>query len=487
MKLNQWKNTARVINLLKQIQDKPLHTFMMFDIKDFYPSISETLLKEALNFAKSKVRISKIDEDTILHARKSLLFDGSHVWIKKKGGLFDVTMGAYDGAEVCELVGTYLLSKVTEKYPKEKIGLYRDDGLAAFLNTSGPQNERIKKDFQRIFKEKGLDIVIVCNRKSVDYLDITMNLTDGSYKPYHKPEDETSYIHKESDHPPNITKQLPAAVEKRISDLSSSEEIFEQSKQHYQEALKKSGYTHQLKYNPTTPSTRRNRKNRGRKITWFNPPYSRSVETNIGKEFLRLIDIHFPEHDPLHKIFNRNTVKVSYGCMPSIQASIHAHNKKILGEGSQLTRGACNCREDPEGCPMPGECTTPNLLYEGNITSDLPNYGEKIYKGISEPPFKNRFGNHKKSFNNKKYKTETCLSKEVWNIKNLGGTYNITWRPIKQHPGFNPSTGKCGLCRSEKLEILEHRGTNLLNKRSEIVSTCRHRLKYMLTSVAGAT
>ena len=112
--------------------------------------------------------------------------------------------------------------------------------------------------------------------------------------------------------------------------------------------------------------------------------------------------------------------------MPSIQASIHAHNKKILGEGSQLTRGACNCREDPDGCPMPGECTTPNLLYEGNITSDLPNYGEKIYKGISEPPFKNRFGNHKKSFNNIKYKTETCLSKEVWNIKGLGGTYHIT-------------------------------------------------------------
>ena len=214
-------------------------------------------------------------------------------------------------------------------------------------------------------------------------------------------------------------------------------------------------------------------------------PYSRSVETNIGREFLRLIDIHFPVHDPLHKIFNRNTVKVSYGCMPSFQAAIHAHNKKILEEGDPLIRGECNCRDEPERCPMPGECTTPNLLYEGTITSDLPNYGERIYKGISEPPFKNRFANHKKSFNNERYKTETCLSKEVWNIKSLGGTYNITWRPIKQLPGFNPSNRKCGLCRSEKLEILEHTGANLLNKRSEIVSTCRHRLKYMLTSIAA--
>ena len=107
--MNQWKNTASVIRWFKNIEDKSSHTFMMFDIKDFYPSISEKLIKEALDFAKTKVSISNTDENTILHARKSLLFDGTHVWIKKKGGLFDVTMGAYDGAEVCELVGTFLL------------------------------------------------------------------------------------------------------------------------------------------------------------------------------------------------------------------------------------------------------------------------------------------------------------------------------------------------------------------------------------------
>ena len=125
---------------------------------------------------------------------------------------------------------------------------------------------------------------------------------------------------------------------------------------------------------------------------------------------------------------------------------------------------------------------TPNLLYEATVTSNLPRYGSKLYKGISEPPWKDRYGNHKKSFNNQKYKNETCLSKEVWRVKSLGGTTRITWRPIKQHRGYNPTTGKCALCTSEKLEILEHRGPNLLNKRAEIVATCRHRLKYMLTS-----
>ena len=81
--------------------------------------------------------------ETIFHARKSLIFDNNGTWIKKEGGLFDVTMGACDGAEVCELVGTYLLSLIAEKYSKNQIGLYRDDGLAIFKNTSGPKNEKI--------------------------------------------------------------------------------------------------------------------------------------------------------------------------------------------------------------------------------------------------------------------------------------------------------------------------------------------------------
>ena len=80
--------------------------------------------------------------------------------MKKGSKLFDVTMGAYDGAEVCELVGCFLLSIVTQTYDKSNIGLYRDDGLAVFKNISGPQSEKIKKHFQQIFRENGLDIVI---------------------------------------------------------------------------------------------------------------------------------------------------------------------------------------------------------------------------------------------------------------------------------------------------------------------------------------
>ena len=198
---------------------------MVFDIKDFYPSIKESLLIEALDFAATHVRISRSDLETVRQARKSLLFDGSHTWIKRDGGLFDVTMGAFDGAEVCELVGTYLLSLISQTYEKKDIGLYRDDGLAVFKNRSGPQNERIKKKIQQIFKDKGLEAVIQCNRKIVDYLDITFNLNDGSFRPCRKPEDETLYINVDSDHPPSILKQLPISIEKRLSSISSSEAV----------------------------------------------------------------------------------------------------------------------------------------------------------------------------------------------------------------------------------------------------------------------
>ena len=56
--------------------------------------------------------------DVINHARKSLLFGGSHTWIKKQGGLFDMLMGADDGAEVFKLVGTYMLNVLSKKYNK---------------------------------------------------------------------------------------------------------------------------------------------------------------------------------------------------------------------------------------------------------------------------------------------------------------------------------------------------------------------------------
>ena len=122
--------------------------------------------------------------------------------------MFDVTVGAYDEAEVCELVGSFLLYAFSLKYIKTNIGLYRDDGLAVFRNVSCSHIEKIKKEFQKPFRQYGLKVVIKCNLKIVDFLDVTLNV----YKPYHKPNNEICYIHKESNHPPSVIKQLAISI-----------------------------------------------------------------------------------------------------------------------------------------------------------------------------------------------------------------------------------------------------------------------------------
>ena len=218
----------------------------------------------------------------------------------------DITIGSYDGPEVCELIGIFMLGLIGNKYNPNIIGLYRDGGLAVFITTSGPQSAKIKNTFQKIFKNKGFDVIINCNMKTVNYPDVTLN--DRSYRPYKKPNEETNYIHVNSDHLPSILKQLPMSIEKRLSSSSSSKEIFEETVPYYEQYLSNSGYKEKLNYrDPTSPSSIMKRK-RQRNILWFNPPYSKTVKTKIGKFFLQLIKKHFPKEHKFHKILNRNNL-----------------------------------------------------------------------------------------------------------------------------------------------------------------------------------
>ena len=75
------------------------------------------MLTKSINYAKLSTHISEDDIEIIMHARKSLLFDKNSPWSKNdSANTFDVTMGSFDGAEVCELVGLYILSILNNKY-----------------------------------------------------------------------------------------------------------------------------------------------------------------------------------------------------------------------------------------------------------------------------------------------------------------------------------------------------------------------------------
>ena len=171
--VNQWRNTATVINWFKNLSDKHKRKFIKFDIAEFYPSILENLLNKSIACGKSFTKIEDNVINAIKLARKSLLFNKDGTWVKKGDDtLFDVTMGSFDGAEICELVGLYLLDKLSSLIGRKNVGLYRDDGLAAINSSSGPVLDKMRKNIIALFKNEGLSITIETNLFEMDFLDV---------------------------------------------------------------------------------------------------------------------------------------------------------------------------------------------------------------------------------------------------------------------------------------------------------------------------
>ena len=118
-KVNLWECTKDTIEWFKDILEKEKHAFITFDVCDFYRSISEDLLLKALNYASRFTTITQQDHHIITHAKKSLLYHQNSLWTKKNANnMFDITMGSYDRAETCELIGAYMLSLIAQKIQK---------------------------------------------------------------------------------------------------------------------------------------------------------------------------------------------------------------------------------------------------------------------------------------------------------------------------------------------------------------------------------
>ena len=111
--LVQWTNTTEVINWFKSIQNKQMSKFIQFDIVGFYPNIKPTLLDDALAWSAGLVDLSEQQKKIIFQARKSFLYLNEKPWVKKGDVNFDVELVSYDGAQVCELVGLFILSQMT--------------------------------------------------------------------------------------------------------------------------------------------------------------------------------------------------------------------------------------------------------------------------------------------------------------------------------------------------------------------------------------
>ena len=481
LKIKQWINTENALDWFKNIKNKEKKKFLQLDIENFYPSINEELLDKAIDFASNHVEVDRETIEIIKHCRKTILFSGNDVWEKKtENSLFDVAQGAKDSAEVCELVGIYILNLINTKFPDLDFGIYRDDGLGCYETMPGHDISTMEKEIHKLFKSINLKIDLKLNQTQVNFLDVTMNIETNKFWPYRKPNSEILYINKNSNHPDNIKKELPKMVNKRLNDIACDKVEFEKVKKEYEDALKKSGFNEKLEYKQINNKKKKNRK---RKVIWFNPPFESNVNVDVGKEFLKLISKHFPKKHKYHKLFNRNTIKVSYSCLPNMKSIISGHNLKILNEEEQNnisdSKKTCNCKKKDE-CPLNGNCQVEAVIYKAIVTT---NENQFEYIGSTEKSFKSRYYNHTKSFRNEKYQNETKLSRCVWDLKEENKNYELKWSILYQSKPYKCGSRKCDLCLSEKYQIMIHTNRincQLLNSRSEIMNKCRHSNKYKI-------
>ena len=276
------------------------------------------------------------------------------------------------------------------------------------------------------------------------------------------------YVNVKSNHPPDIIKQLPNTINKRLNELSSNEEVFKKSAPFYNQALKASGYQDTLKYNK---SINRSHMSRRRNIIWFNPPYSVKVKSNIAHMFLPLSDNHFNKAHRLYKIFNRNNVKVSYSCMPDVSSYIKSHNTKISTPRETSIDKKCNCRKNTV-CPLQGNCMINNVVYRRLITN--PRKSDMNYIGMTQNPFKDREREHRNSFINIKKKTSSKIATRIWQEKDEGQPpSSVSWHVIDRVPAYRNGDRQCRLCLTEKYHII-FQPFEKINKRNEIISKCRH-------------
>ena len=564
LELKQLKNTEEAINWFDNIPNKNNSLLLMCDIVDFYPSINENLFTKTIQFAEKHTTINETQKRILLNARQSLLHFDNSTWVKQNG-IFDVTMGAYDGAQISDLVGLYILHTIKEKIPEIDFALYRDDGIAHHTKMKPQRIDKIRKKLHDVFNEIGLKITVETTLTKVNYLDITMNINDNTYEPFRKPNDTPIYIHNESNHPPHVKKNIPIAVNKRLTTISSSNELFDQHKNEYQIALNKSKYFHKLTFDkksnnndihnkqrlhsscPTSRNikdvnisnsypncnprrsqriqnktnidriqnthsscdkfnqnetkktkdmnnTQNNnnikksppkpkKKNRNRSnVTYFNPPFSLGLKTNIGKQFLSLIDKHFPTNNHLSIALNRHNIKLSYSTTKNMEAIIAAHNRKILNPRKENIDGTdekCNCRLT---CPIPEGCRKKAVVYKAEVKGAL-------YIGMTQTEIRSRIRRHRHSFKAEYKRNETNLSGYIWDRKlnqNDNGEIiepDVKWSIVRQCKIYQPGSKNCDLCLSEKLNIImNQKNRKCINKKTDISNYCNHVKSYFYSN-----
>ena len=270
-------------------------------------------------------------------------------------------------------------------------------------------------------------------------------------------------------------------VQTRLTCISKTEEIFNESVHKYEKALSLSGYKSTLKFDknkkimqnnePSNANTSKDQnnadngtekksktRNRKRNVTWYNPPFNIATEQNIGQMFLKIITKHFgrSRKDNLHKILNRKTLKIGCSCTQNFENIIQSHNKRILrGKRTETDNGKnCNCKTKNE-CPLNNNCVVSSVVYLAEVEHER-NDEEKeektkvYYIGSTEGSFKERLYNHRTDMKFKKNRFTTCLAKHIWELKDQNKSYKTSWKIIEKCKQYTSGQKFCNVCNADK-------------------------------------
>ena len=231
-----------------------------------------------------------------------------------------------------------------------------------------------------------------------------------------------------------------------------------------------------MEFKRSTIEDGKRKKRRRRKIIYFQPPFSLTIKTPIGKLFLKLVKKHFSTDNPLHKVLNFRCLKLSYCCLNNIKAEIAANNRRVRsGNSEKMDQKFCNCRSKTDPCPLDKKCLTTNLVYRADIQSSEQDH--RIYIGTSGNSFKERFTGHKTTLKHKRKKNTTELSKYYWKLKEEGKSLEIKWSIVRKINAAYSLRNGCTLCNTERYQIARVAKEKLLNVRNERKRVCPHYAK----------
>ena len=208
------------------------------------------------------------------------------------------------------------------------------------------------------------------------------------------------------------------------------------------------------------------------------------MKTKVREKILNLVKFSFPPSNPLHKIFNKNTIKISYRTTPNMSQIIAGHNRKLLDKLSPKNVQPCTCRK--QTCPVQGKCKQEGTIYQATVTHASPETGKQetnTYIGLAATSFYQRHQNHKTTFKDKNHCTKSELSNHIWKLKELGLAFDVSWKIIDRGKKFSPTSKSCKLCTLERYYLICRPDLYTLNKNKEFSDECVHKRFLRLSRV----